>query len=181
MARALPVDVWEQADNIDGWLSPAEAGLLWKLCAGPWCEVGCWHGRSAVVLAGTGHPGWCVDWFQENHYGLGTREQFDVNLRGRRNVTVVPSPFAEAADRVPAGLALLHLDADHSYEGTAEAFRLYSPKVEVGGHVVIHDAHPYRLARNPWPGTTRFAEELRRAPGWEPAADVERSAAFRRA
>ena len=50
----------------------------------------------------------------------------------------------EAVERILGGrlVDLLFIDGDHSYEGVAADFRLYSPFVRDGGSIVFHDIVP---------------------------------------
>jgi hypothetical protein len=151
---------WAQAERIQGWLGKEEARFLFELCQGPWCEVGCWKGRSTVVLAQTHHPGWAVDSFEgspapDPTADGGTKPEFMENIGPYTNVTVLPYKYRGASAMVPDDLSLVFLDADHSYEATREAFLLYSPKVEQGGHVAFHDAKG-----DGWPGVEEFVGEL---------------------
>lgn len=186
MAGAVLSDEqWERAARAQGWYDRDEADLLYRLCAGPWCEVGCWKGRSTAVLAETGFPGWAVDWFKgsSEHGSVDTYHDFMAHMLGYDNVTVLRMYAEEAAEFVPDGLSLLHLDAEHSYAATSILFHRYAPKVEPGGHVVIHDAFTptgRKIAESPWPGVTTFALELEQHPDWHLAEHVNRSAAFLR-
>lgn len=174
---SLPDRVWDKADPIDGWLWRSEADLLWRLCDGPWCEVGCWRGKSTVVLAETGHPGYAVDWFKgspEHPDDTDTFRDFMDNIAGYDHVAVLAMRFDEAAARVKP-VRLLHLDADHSLEATERAFELYAPKVKAGGHVVFHDG-----AGGAWPEVEKVVTAVHRDPDWQYVETVERAVAFRR-
>lgn len=186
---------WGRASEIEGWLYEGEARLLWDLCSAPWCEVGSHRGRSAVILASRDLPGWCVDWFldREGHlWNPDKSREIQAELRSNLapfgGVTVLAGRFQDLHEQVPDGLGFLHLDADHSFEGTKEAFDLYAPKVRRGGHLVIHDVwheswhdNPSVKEHSPYPGVTRFVKECLLADQeWEHLLDVERSAAFRK-
>lgn len=182
----LSDEQWAVADPIEGWYTQAEADLLYRLCDGPWCEVGCWKGKSTVILAQTGHTGWAVDWFQgspEHKAGTRTHDEFTANLAAYENVTVLNGRFGDMHGDVPA-LRFLHLDADHSFAATRQAWDLYAGKVAQGGHVVLHDAWSpsggRKISGAPWPGVCRFALEMEQHDDWELVESVERSAAFRR-
>lgn len=185
---SLTDEQWAVADGIDGWYFRAEADLLWRLCDGLWCEVGCWRGKSTVVLAQSGYKGYAIDWFKGSpeHQGKppNTLEDFKRYVAPFPNVTILDYRFEDCADQVPDGLRLLHLDADHSYAATRAAWELYAHKVEVSGHVVLHDAWSpsggRRIEGAPWPGTCQFALEMEQHPEWELVESVERCAAFRR-
>jgi hypothetical protein len=171
---------WAQAERIQGWLGKEEARFLFELCQGPWCEVGCWKGRSTVVLAQTHHPGWAVDSFEgspapDPTADGGTKPEFMENIGPYTNVTVLPYKYRGASAMVPDDLSLVFLDADHSYEATREAFLLYSPKVEQGGHVAFHDAKG-----DGWPGVEEFVGELRANQAWRELPAVELTVAFQK-
>lgn len=186
MAGAVLTDEqWERAARAQGWYDRDEADLLYRLTVGPWCEVGCWKGRSTAVLAQTGHPGWAVDWFKgsSEHGRVDTYHDFMAHMIGFDNVNVLRMAGEDAERFVPAGLNLLHLDAEHTYPATSSLFSLFSPKVETGGHVILHDAFTptgRKIAGSPWPGVTKFALELEQHPDWHLVEHVNRSAAFRR-
>lgn len=170
-------DLWAKADRIPGWFKRDEADLLLRLTDGPWCEVGCWQGRSTLILAETGEPGYAVDWFcgsPEHDPDTDTLDEFLENIGPYENVTVLSERFEDAAHIVPDGLRMLHLDADHSYDATRLAFDLYSPKVDVGGHVQFHDA-----LGGGWPEVERFVNELDPAV-WLRVGEANLSAAFKR-
>lgn len=172
----MPDELWAKADMIGGWLTRREGDLLYSLCQTPWCEVGSWQGRSTVILAARG-PGTCIDWFREGS------EMSDLEANVPTTCTVLASDFRDAADLVEPGLRFLHLDADHSYAATKQAWDLYIPKLESGCHVVIHDAWIYGTEYNPWPEVTFFVDnliDLQAKNGVEHVCDVERSAAFRK-
>ena len=177
MAGPLPVEVWEKAEKIQGWFFREEAALLWRLVDGPWCEIGCWKGRSTTVLAETRRVGYAIDHFKgspEHPEGTNTLREFMDNIAPYENVAVLAMPFERAARLVPDTLSLLFLDADHSYEETKRAFDLYAPKVRQGGHVAFHDAKG-----DGWPETERFVAELD-PEVWEPAGVADLTRAFRR-
>lgn len=186
MAGAVLTDgQWERAARAQGWYDRDEADLLYRLTNGAWCEVGCWKGRSTAVLAQTGHRGWAIDWFKgsSEHGSVDTHADFTEHMRGLSNVTVLWMAAEDADVLVTEPLSLLHLDAEHTYEATACMFGLYAPKVEVGGHVVLHDAFTpagREIEDSPWPGVTRFALELEQGDEWALVEHVNRSAAFRR-
>lgn len=154
---ACPLLAWEKAKEIEGWYERMEAMMLHLLCDGPWCEVGAWKGRSTVMLAETGHPGFVVDHFigsPEHEPGTTTLAEFEKNTKGY-DLNVMVVPFEQGADSVPNGLRLLHLDGEHSYKATRRAFELYAPKVEHAGFVAFHDANG-----GGWPEVEAFVGEV---------------------
>lgn len=169
----LTDEQWAKIDKIPGWLTRNEADLLYELCQSPWCEIGCWRGRSASVLALKG-AGWAVDHFENE-----AKEEF-LAFTKELDITLLASDFRDAAN-VVGEVRLLHLDADHSYQATKSAFNLYAPKLARGGFLVIHDAWPANPHREPdWPGTHKFVLELMMDPAWVCIGGADRSAAFRK-
>lgn len=163
-----PEEVWKGADQIEGWLTREEADLLWRYAAAPWCEVGTYRGRSAAVLAARG-PGYCIDRFEE---------WYDAMLPP--NVTILRGDFHKRSGDVPC-VGLLYIDADHSYEATHEAWRLYSPKVTVGGHVAIHDALELHRGQLDWPEVNDFVhDQMVASTDWRLVAAAHRTVVFRR-
>lgn len=177
--------LWRRADAIPGWFSREEADLVYTLCESPWCEVGCYQGRSTVILASTG-PGTVVDHFEgtashPEEWGKNNYREFLVNTWGFP-VRVLKGPFAQVSEKVKDNLRFLHLDADHSYEATKLAFDLYAPKLVKGGHLALHDAWGEDGSKmdTAWPGSMQFAKDLIANPRWEHVGDARRLAAFKK-
>jgi hypothetical protein len=128
-----------------GWLTREEAELLWRytgIAQGTILEVGCYHGRSTVLLASHGYEVYAVDPFSgfstEDPSGEKTHRAFLENLKERklRNVTLFAGPIEEWE---PMPVALAYLDGDHSYEGTLRQIDkalLCHPK-----YIAIHDVN----------------------------------------
>lgn len=109
----------------NGWLSRDEAELLWSAVnktSGIILEVGCYEGRSTVLLASTYRRVVCVDPFEgfsdHDPSGMNTynawlhnvydgRRLYNVMLYGSRIETWEPQP-----------MGFCYLDGDHSYKGT---------------------------------------------------------------
>lgn len=173
----LKDDEWVEVNKIPGWLNRQEADLLYELCESPWCEIGCFHGKSLNVLAKKGH-GWAIDPLKDPE--LGSFEPEFFHHTKDLDFTFVHKDFRDAVDDV-GEIRFLHLDADHSYEATKEAFDLYAPKLSPGRFLVMHDAWP----ENPWlghfwPGVYRLTAELMADEGWICVGGAGRSAAFRK-
>lgn len=168
-------EVWALSSAVDGWLERDEAELLHRYCEPPWCEVGTYLGRSAVILADKG-PGVCIDDFSLDGASY-------ERTRGvlPDYVEVIDGKLEHSHQFVADNLRFLHLDADHSFESTALAFGLYAPKLVKGGHLAIHDVYYDGFAaRNPWPEVTAFAEALMKAKGWRYVDMAGRTAMFER-
>lgn len=166
--------LWNEVDEIDGWLTRREADLLLRLAEPPWLEVGSYCGRSARVLAEVG-PGVCVDDFSEPGSSPALIERLP-------DVVLVKGDFRDAG--IEGTFRFLHLDADHSFSGTLAAFDRFAPMVEPGCFMVIHDAWPHDsvASYNPWPEVTRFVAHMILDPltEWDLFANEGRSAAFRK-
>lgn len=113
-----------------GWLSKNEAQLLWEAFKdepGAILEVGCYHGRSTVLLASLARPVYAVDPFRgfdsDDVSGMKAMQAFQRNLADRRimNVTLWPIEIKHWTTR-KVGCA--YLDGDHTYEGTIEQIKV---------------------------------------------------------
>ena len=177
--------LWAEVDRIPGWLFRAEADCIARHADAPWCEVGAWKGRATTVMARAGR-GFVVDTFAGSGEpacpaGSDVRAEFEANVG--RGVTVLQGDFADMHTRVPPGLRLLYLDAEHSYESTRLAWSLYTPLVAPDGVVMVHDAwHDTGWPQgNPWAGVTRWVTEVLEAGDWVQVDTAARLAVLQRA
>lgn len=127
----------------DGWLSKAEAELLWYSvplgCRA--LEVGCYQGRATVLIAARAGSVACVDPFDGFHSDLSgprIRERFASNLRERGigNVVLYPQRIEEWQ---PFPMDFAYLDGDHTYQGTIDQIKQAlrcSPR-----SVAVHDVN----------------------------------------
>lgn len=108
----------------EGWLTESEALLLLDAAgntSGSILEVGCYCGRSTVLLASLGRPVISVDPFSgfnsDDPNGEGVKSRFLGNLKkhGVSNVRLYEQRI-EAWKVEPCGFA--YLDGDHTYQGT---------------------------------------------------------------
>lgn len=113
----------------DGWLDREEAELLLyaaKQTIGTILEVGCYYGRSTIVLASLGRPIICVDPFSnfntEDPSGDKIEAGFLSNLkeRGITNVSLVRKKIEEW---MPTSVGFAYLDGDHTYLGTVSQIK----------------------------------------------------------
>jgi hypothetical protein len=152
------------ATSIDGWLTEREAGALYDLAkeaTGPIVEIGSWQGRSTAALAlgsmaGAGHPVYAIDSFEgvppadrpsasglQPGWKSSTPELVRANLdRVGVNglVKIIPKASQDAVDEIP-GCAVLFVDGGHDYLTVSRDFRLYFPKLALGGMLMVHDCH----------------------------------------
>jgi len=152
-----------RALEVEGWLSPNEAGLLFDMAReanGPIVEIGSWRGRSTVALAlgaaaGTGQHIYAIDTFvgvadtpnaTERGYVPGPegcgKDVLRANLAAvgvpESAVSIVPLDSLVAAKCI-GNVGLLFVDGNHAYEAVCNDLRAYLPKVVAGGYAVLHD------------------------------------------
>jgi len=184
-------------ETIDGWLFPEEGELLEKYAkeVQPFAyivELGSYKGKSTVYLARSALPMVnviCVDTFMSDATTVSSNDTLDTflyNTAGLSNIIVLPSKTGHVAkimkaNEHPAKIALLFIDADHSYEGVKTDFDNFSPFVAPGGVIIFHDAYGENgeTENTPWPGVTRFCKELEANPKWKLIEKCRRCAVFR--
>lgn len=113
----------------NGWLAEDEARLLWNFASqfkGSILEVGCYFGRSTVLLANLGRPLYCVDpfdGFTDDFTGDHIQASWQENLKSRdlSNVMQFRVRVENWVSRPIVGFA--YLDGDHTYEGTRAQIR----------------------------------------------------------
>ncbi len=119
----------------NGWLSKAEAELLWTVTTednhgkprGVFrvLEVGCYQGRSSVLLAQTGAEAvYCVDPFDGFHTDY-TGDQIEAMWRA--NTKSYPNLLLDRCrieDWKPRKVNVAYLDGDHTYQGTVNQLRV---------------------------------------------------------
>lgn len=112
-----------------GWLLEDEARLLWdaaKRCEGPILEVGCYYGRSTVLLACLGRTVYSVDpfdGFDSDKTGDQVAQGWAENIHACniRNVTL----FRQKIEDWPIhAVGFAYLDGDHTYEGSLSQIRV---------------------------------------------------------
>jgi predicted O-methyltransferase YrrM len=180
--KARLAEIGPAINAIDGWLEPNDGGVLYQLARfiapqASVVELGSWKGRSTAWLAhglrdrGAGRvvavDTWAGTSNEPEHakllagYGPDQLfEEFRANLRGlglEAQVEPWRMTTLEAARRWDRGtsIGLLHIDADHAYEGVRADFEHWAPHVVRGGLVVFDDVPT-------WPGPTRLVTELPR-------------------
>lgn len=130
----------------DGWLSESEAELLWMSCVG--CklgvEVGCYRGRSSVLLASRLDHLTCVDPFMGfcdgDLDGKKTLADFTANTQGRKDLCPIILIISRIEDVQQLPQAdIVYLDGDHTYNGTCNQINAAlkcDPKV-----IAVHDVN----------------------------------------
>jgi predicted O-methyltransferase YrrM len=182
--------------------SPEDAAVLLEAARGARrvVEIGVYEGSSALALIEVLGPGselHLIDPFGRRPDALpsgwgatewATRRLVSRRLRGlgaaAPEVVWHPTLSAEVAGDWSCEVDLVFIDGDHSEAGCALDWECWSPFVAPGGTVVFHDARAGRPSGRGLPGPTAVVErELRdgAAPGWEIAAEADRTVAVRRA
>jgi predicted O-methyltransferase YrrM len=176
--------------HIQGWLSEAEGNCLFDLarlrtpaCGPVVVEIGCWQGRSSVLLAAGMREKvnarlFCVDPFgidesssyQELYYDeliakmpRTVEEGFLRNIRRCRVADIVHPIKGYSFDVVRSWtepVDFLFIDANHEYESVHRDFTLWSPFVKPDGIVALHD-----VSEN-WPGPVRVMQEELQPPSF---------------
>lgn len=92
-----------------------------------------------------------------------------------------------AASQWRGDIDFLFIDGDHSETGVREDWELWSPLVNVGGHVALHDA---RTVPGGWPGDRSWIDEsagpvalartIRADASWRLAGEAETTVVFQR-
>lgn len=144
----------------DGWLSEAEARLLYSralLTDGSILEVGCYKGRSTCLLASLGRLVHAVDPFrgfsEDDPGGEEIKRTFVTNVadRGHRlwnpkGLGPLPTSSAVVLWEMPVeewpahSVGFAYLDGDHTYEGT---YRQIGKALQCRGlqAVAVHDVN----------------------------------------
>jgi predicted O-methyltransferase YrrM len=172
--------------------STAERELLQRLAAGARrvVEIGVYEGSSAVALCEVLGPEaelHLIDPFGHHPTALpagwGAIEQASrrvVARAARRHDGPRVVWHVERSEETGRGwtepVDVVFIDGDHAEEATRVDWALFSPHVTPGGHVLFHDAiGPHAL-----PGPQRVVAEVSAQPGWEVAAEVDRTLAVRK-
>ena len=157
------------AAEVKGFMPLDEGRALYEVgLAAPesstWLEIGAWCGKSAVYLGAAAHRRQCVLYSLDHHHGSEENqrgwEYFDEELvdpvDGRLNtlpswqrtiaeadledvVIGLVGPSLVIAAHFDQPLGLLFIDGGHGRDVAWADYRAWSPKVVVGGSLLIHD------------------------------------------
>lgn len=174
--RALPVpdDTWTIVNQLGGFLSRKEAGLLhwaareWRV-AGPVLELGSFEGRSTVVFARAGRQVHAVDAWSLRVADLsaynGGRDsadaalvRFQENLRRARvetQVIIHRGLTHEVGRRWSIPGAILFIDAGHAYADVKGDLEIWKQHLHPDGLLLMHD-----VLGDVYLDVTRAASEL---------------------
>jgi len=138
-----------RAWKVPGLYRQGEGLFLYRLARrkGNLVELGCWMGRStAILVQAAQHWGasvTSVDAFvpMPHGYKQATPEAWRRNLE-RAKLTpprLLAMRSEDAALIYDKPIALLFIDADHSYECVKRDLAMWGPKVQRGGVIALHD------------------------------------------
>ena len=111
-------------------------------------EIGVWHGVTTKRLRAVMHPNGvltAVDPFPVGRLGFSAQQRIaerEVGAVSNGRVTWLRSTGADAA-RGHAPIDFIFIDGDHSEIGLLTDWRAWSPLVQPGGIVALHDSRSY--------------------------------------
>jgi hypothetical protein len=151
--------------QIDGYLYPHEAVFLYWLARdlprdSSLLEVGSMRGRSTLCLAkglqkrGSGRV------FAVDPHAYGTESDLRENIEHfdlGQYISPIVAPSLQVAGRWHQPLGLVFLDGDHSQAAIHADVMAWTPHLQPGGFLVLHDSTPL----SSFPGPRAVASELR--------------------
>jgi predicted O-methyltransferase YrrM len=155
-------DTLNRVRDIDGWLSDAQARRLWESAGrvappATIVEIGSYRGRSTTILALAAQVGLTLvaidphagndrgpqQWHGPRDAGEADFRAFHANLDRAGiadRVRHVRAASQSALDAVAGDVALLYVDGAHGYRPAEADLARWSPRVQPGGTLLIHDA-----------------------------------------
>ncbi len=93
---------------------------------------------------------------------IGSTEKIHNNTKrfGARFMFINDYSFNVAAGILDNSNDFVFIDGDHTYEAVKLDYKLYFPKVKIGGLIFIHDSRMNRGGANFHVGPSRFVDEL---------------------
>lgn len=148
-------NAWATASEISGWLTEAQAELLWNAAIElpadrPLVvEIGSHQGRSTTILAaairGAGGKVVAVDPFVDGRLfgGSKTRDKFEQNLAAAQltdTVELLPEYSTAARPTWSRPIDCLYIDGKHDYWTLSDDLN-WAEHLPTGGPVLIHDCY----------------------------------------
>jgi SAM-dependent methyltransferase len=145
-----PLDMSCLVPNDQGWMTDVEIAAIvgyafLNLARGDLLEIGCFKGRTSSGLTRAGRLT-VVDTFlgsrehQEELQGRSFRKDFDANMYGATDVTVLEGDSHQILPRLPAGgFRLILVDASHEYEDVLRDLRDSWRLLSMNGYLFVDD------------------------------------------
>jgi predicted O-methyltransferase YrrM len=172
--------------QLEGWLSRRDARLYYETVigldvAGDVAEIGCWKGKSTVLLARAARRAvvprtvWAIDPHEGAHAPADRPPTWEAFLRVLRaqGVGDVVRPLrltsVEAAERLRSEgrrLAFLYVDGCHDEDAVAEDLSAYLPLLAPTAWVAMDDARPEGTYPGVYRAFERILAPLAEAPRW---------------
>lgn len=158
------------ARTVEGWLTPAEGEMLFRLAAacppgGTIVEIGSWKGRSTTWLAegaslSSGTRIFAIDPHEPyiSDPQADSLGDFRANLERLGLTALVTAIIARsqaAAVSFDQPIDLLFIDGDHDPGPVTADLTLWMPKLREGGWAALHD-----VRNRKWPGVSRGLSRL---------------------
>ncbi len=154
--------VFRSIAQVQGWMTRDQACRLWDRAAAlrpgdRIVEIGSFHGRSAIVLASAAPEGVgivTIDPHGGNDRGPHEFEGFEAEAEQDHHIFLANLERAgvrdrihhlrlyshDALDEVPGDIDLLYIDGAHRYRPALDDIEQWTPKMRLGGTVLIHDS-----------------------------------------
>jgi hypothetical protein len=135
---------WARADQIDGWLTEAQARALYERALdaeGPVVEIGSHQGRSTTILAAASERVVAIDPWNDSRWGgrLDSFERFSANIAALSERVEVHRDLSQSvALDWSEPVAVLFIDGAHDLPSVLGDIDGWAPHVT--GTLLIHDA-----------------------------------------
>jgi hypothetical protein len=158
MTQISHSNVLKSIENVDGWLTPHEALMLFESAKisnskGEIVEIGSWKGRSTIALSlgiksrGILNSVNAIDPHQgiingKDTFDKPTFKKFVSNIKSAevdKFVKPIIKTSKQAARSWSSPVSLLFIDGLHDYEHAKEDFLLWNKYVSDGGIIAFHD------------------------------------------
>lgn len=127
-------------------ITEAESEALARCCATANCvvEIGCFEGRTTVILArGTSGTVYSIDPFFPGSFGIRYNKLIAATHARRNKLHNIHFEQGFSYDVAPGfdqAIDLLFIDGDHSLAGVERDWADWFPKVRLGGMIALHDS-----------------------------------------
>lgn len=156
------------ADNIEGWIHPLEASLLYDIASiltgnGAIVEIGSWCSKSLTYLTAAAlktknnSKVISIDPFLTSKYEPnGKYETFVQNLKNNEiyeRIIHIKERSQIVGENFNEKIEFIFIDGLHKYEAVKKDLELFYPKIIEGGYIALHDVTHHE-------GPTKLAIEL---------------------